>query len=55
MTEEELVIHIDAVIKGLKEHFIEEGCRGNWTFGCMSCLGLRVVEELEEMKEFLVD
>lgn len=55
MNEEELVKYVNLTIIGLEEHFVEEDCEGFYTFGCMSCTALRVIQDLKSLLELIED
>lgn len=53
MNEEELVKYVNLTIIGIEEHFVEEDCEGFYTFGCMSCTALRLIQDLKSMLEYI--
>lgn len=55
MTEKETLEAINKTIIGLEEHFIVEECEKDYTPFCMSCLAIRVSQDLKALAEALVD
>lgn len=55
MTEKETLKAINKTVIGLEKHFIARVCEESYTPFCMSCLAIRVSQDLKALAEALVD